>query len=73
MMKTFRFTESVDGQSEPKIITVPENELTAQQRELLFGDIVHRFNSLPADIKQRFTVELIFKLNKENEKQNEEA
>ena len=65
--KQYTFLEYSSGQEDPVEIIVKESQLTASQKELLLGEIIQHFNSLPEKLKQRFishlTQEMVDRMN----------
>ena len=56
--KIYHFTQSrgIDNQIQ---ISVKESELTKQQKDLLFAEVVMRYNDLPSELQYKFIKECI--------------
>lgn len=52
--KEYTFSQHLMGGEPPYIITVKESELTKPQKDLLLGEVIHLFNNLPDELKDKF-------------------
>lgn len=69
--KTFTFQEKEEGKQE-RTITVRESELTNPQKEKLLLELVHKWDSTPAQCQHAF-VEMLTEVIKEVKKKSNKA
>jgi len=59
MEKSYKFQVFNEGSKKNETIEVEESKLNKEQKELLLGDIIQRFNGAPAETQMQFLTKIV--------------